>query len=52
MARRGRKLYCQVAVRKLGYTAAWLVRFLGMTTSSVNRMASQEEMAELDGWNE
>jgi hypothetical protein len=27
-------------------------RFLGMTTSSVNRMASQEKMAELDDWNE
>jgi hypothetical protein len=29
-----------------------VAQFLGMTTSPVNRMASQEEMAELDGWNE
>jgi REP element-mobilizing transposase RayT len=47
---RGRKVFCQVAVRKLGYTGASVARFLGMTTSSVNRMARLEEMTELDGW--
>jgi len=45
---RGRKVFCQMAVRKLGYTGASVARFLGMTTSSVNRMARSEEMAELD----
>jgi chromosomal replication initiation ATPase DnaA len=47
---RGRKIFCQVAVRKLGYTGASVARFLGMTTSSVNRMARLEEMGELGGW--
>jgi chromosomal replication initiation ATPase DnaA len=47
---RGRKILCQVAVRKLGYTGASVARFLGMTTSSVNRMARLEQMSELDAW--
>ena len=47
---RGRKIFCQVAVRKLGYTGASVARFIGMTTSSVNRMARQEEMAGLSAW--
>ena len=47
---RGRKILCQVALRKLGYTGASAARFLGMTTSSVNRMARLEEMTELDAW--
>jgi len=37
-------------VRKLGYTGASVARFLGMTTSSVNRMARPEDIMELDGW--
>jgi hypothetical protein len=37
-------------VRKLGDTEALVARFLGMMTSSVNRMARPEEMTELDGW--
>jgi REP element-mobilizing transposase RayT len=47
---RGRKVFCQVAVRKLGYTGASVARFLGMTTSSVNRMARPVEMTKLDTW--
>jgi hypothetical protein len=35
-------------VRKLGCTGASMARFLEMTTSSMNRMARLEEMAELD----
>ena len=37
-------------VRKLGYTGALVARFLGMMTSSVNRMGRTEEMTELDEW--
>ena len=47
---RGRRTFCQVAVRKLGYTGASVARFLGMTTSSVNRMVRMEETTELDAW--
>ncbi len=46
----GGKVFCQVAVRKLGYTGASVARFLGMTTSLVNRMARLEEMTEFDAW--
>jgi hypothetical protein len=34
----------------LGYTGAPVARFLEMTTASVHRMATPEEMTELDGW--
>jgi len=34
---------------EVGYTGASVARFLGMTTSSVNRMPGLEEMTELDG---
>ena len=33
---KGRKILCQMGVRKLGYTGASVARFLGMTTSLVN----------------
>ena len=34
-------------VRKLGDTGASVARFLGMMTSSVNRMAKSEDMTQL-----
>jgi putative transposase len=43
-----RKLFCQIAVRRLGYSGAAVARFLGVTTSLVNRYASSEEAANLD----
>jgi hypothetical protein len=47
---RGRKLFCHVTVRKLRCTGTSVVRFVGMATSSVNRMVRLEEMTELDAW--
>lgn len=44
------KVFCHVAVRKLGYMGASVARFLRMSRSSVNRMARREEMGELDTW--
>ena len=41
------KLICQMAVRKFGYTGASVARFLGVTTSLVNRYAASEELPEL-----
>ena len=41
------KLICQLAVRKFGYTGASVARFLGVTTSLVNRYAASEELPEL-----
>ena len=44
---RGRRLFCQLAVGKMGYPGAEVARYLGVTTSSVNRLAASEEMVDL-----
>ena len=41
---RARKLFCQLMVKKLGHTGAEVARFLGVTTSAVNRIANSEEL--------
>ena len=43
-----RKVFCRVAVKRLGYSGAAVARFLGVTTSLVNRYASSEEVGNLD----
>jgi REP element-mobilizing transposase RayT len=40
------KVFCQVAVREYGYTGASVARFLGVTTSLVNRYAASGESLE------
>jgi len=44
-----RRLLCQIAVKKLFYTGAAVARFLGVSTSLVNRMANRE-VPDLDGY--
>jgi len=44
---RARKIFCQLAVGKLGYPGTEVARFLGVTTSSVNRLAVAEETPNL-----
>jgi REP-associated tyrosine transposase len=44
---RARRLFCQMAVRGMGYSGAEVARFLGVTTSAVNRMAVSEELPEV-----
>src|SRR4030042_4767804 len=44
---RARRLFCQLAVRRMGYPGAKVARFLGVTTSSVNRLAVSEEVVNL-----
>lgn len=44
---RARRLFCQVAVKRMGYPGAAAARFLGVTTSSVNRLAATEELPEV-----
>ena len=36
-------MFCQLAVREMRYPGAEVARFLGVTTSSVNRLAVSEE---------
>ena len=44
---RARRLFCQLAVKGLGYSGAEVARFLGVTTSAVNRLAVSEELPEV-----
>ena len=44
---RGTRLFCQLAVGKMGYPGAEVARFLGVTTSAVVRAAYSEELPEL-----
>ena len=43
---RVRKLFCQIAVSKMGYSGAEVARFLGVSTSAVNRLAGLKELPE------
>jgi putative transposase len=42
-----RRLFCQLAIRKLGYSGAEVARYLGATTSSINRLANSPELPQL-----
>jgi REP element-mobilizing transposase RayT len=47
---RARRLFCQLAVKGMGYSGAGVARFLGVTTSSVNRLAVAEEVPEFTSY--
>jgi hypothetical protein len=42
-----RKTFCQFAAGRMGYPGAEVARYIGVTTSSVNRLAVSEETADL-----
>lgn len=42
-----RRLFCQLAVRGMGYSGAEVARFLGVTASAVNRLAVSPELPEV-----
>jgi len=42
-----RKIFCQTAVGEMGYSGAEAARFLGITTSAVNRLAVSAKLKEL-----
>ena len=44
---RARRLFCQVAVKAMGHSGAAAARFLGVTTSSANRLAMSEALSDL-----
>lgn len=44
---RARRMFCQLAVGRMGYPGAEVARYLGVTTSSVNRLAVSGEVADL-----
>ena len=43
---KSRRIFCQIAVRKMGYSGADVARFLGINTSAVNRLAVSDELPE------
>jgi hypothetical protein len=47
---RGRRIFSQIAVKKLGDSGAEVARFLGVTTSAVNRSAGLEAVSDLEGY--
>ncbi len=44
------RLFCQLAVRKMGYPGAQVPRFLGVTTSAVVRVANFEDLPEIENY--
>ena len=45
---KSRRVFCQIAVRKMGYSGADVARFLGINTSAVNRLAVSDELSEVE----
>ncbi len=41
-------MFCQLAVKEIGYSGAEVARFLGVSTSAVNRSANAEEIPEVN----
>ncbi len=44
---KAKRLFCQLAVKEMGYSGAEVARFLGITTSAVNRLAASEQLPEV-----
>jgi hypothetical protein len=42
-----RRIFCQMAVKRFGYSGAEVARHLGASTSSVTRLANSPELPEL-----
>ncbi len=47
---RARRMFCQLAVVKTGYPGAEVARYLGVTTSSVNRLAVSDAIPDLKNY--
>ena len=45
---KSRRIFSQIAVKKMGYSGADVARFLGITTSAVNRLAVSDEVPEME----
>jgi len=45
---KSRRIFCQIAVKKMGYSGADVARFLGINTSAVNRLAVSDELSEVE----
>ena len=45
---KSRRIFCQMAVKKMGYSGADVARFLSINTSAVNRLAVSDELPEVE----
>jgi len=45
---RVKRVFCQLAVKEIGYSGVEVARFLGLTTSAVNGSANSEELPEVN----
>ena len=45
---KSRRIFCQIAVKKMGYSGADVARFLGINTSAVNRSAVTDDLREVE----
>jgi hypothetical protein len=45
---RCRKIVCQIAIKKMGYSGAHVARFLCITTSGVNRLAASDVLSDTE----
>ena len=45
---RAKRVFCQLAVKEIGYSGSEAARFLGVTTSAVNHSANSEEIPEVN----
>lgn len=43
-----RKIFCQISAKKMGYSWADVVLFLGITTSGVNRLAASDILSDTE----
>jgi len=45
---RAKRVFCQLAVKEIGYSGAEVARFLGVTTSAVHGSGNSEEIPEVN----
>ena len=45
---KSRRIFCQITIKKMGYSGADVARFLGITTSAVNRLAVSDKLSEIE----
>ena len=45
---KSRRIFFQIAVKKMGYSGAGVARFLGINISAANRLAVYEELPEVE----
>ena len=43
-----RRIFCQITIKKMGYSGADVARFLGINTSAANRLAVSDELLEIE----